>query len=207
MFTGIIKATGVIEKLEPINSGIELVLSTDPDLITHLETKSNLALDGQVFTLLNKTENLNCCLLHFYVSHPNKLATYWLKKRINLERAIRAGEELPGSLFSGIPSGKAQVLALKQIASERWHLEISWHNFLLKYLNPKDQVCLDGILLRITQILDSSIFFELYGDTLKLTNLRERQPGDLINIEVEPMLKKIAQIFEQINKQDNHIEE
>ena len=42
------------------------------------------------------------------------------------------------------------------------------------------------------QILNSLIFFELYGDTLKLTNLGERKQGDLINIEVEPMLKKIG---------------
>ena len=83
------------------------------------------------------------------------------------------------------------------LPSSKWQIELHWDNFLLKYLNSKDQVCLDRVLLRIVQILNSLIFFELYGDTLKLTNLGGRKPGDLINIEVEPMLKKIVQIFEQ----------
>lgn len=197
MFTGIIKETGVVKQLIPINSGIELILSASFELTNSLEIKSNLAIDGQVFTILNKTQNPHSCLLHFYVSNPNKLTTYWPDKRVNLERTVLVGDELPGSLFSGIPSGKAKVISLKQIASDKWQIELHWDNFLLKYLNSKDQVCLDGVLLRIVQILNSLIFFELYGDTLKLTNLGERKQGDLINIEVEPMLKKIVQIFEQ----------
>ena len=134
---------------------------------------------------------------HRQKSYPNKLTTYWPDKRVNLERTVLVGDELPGALFSGIPSGKAKVISLKQIASDKWQIELHWDNFLINYLNSKDQVCLDGVLLRIVQILNSLIFFELYGDTLKLTNLGERKPGDLINIEVEPMLKKIVQIFEQ----------
>ena len=197
MFTGIIKETGVVKQLIPINSGIELILSASFELTNSLEIKSNLAIDGQVFTILNKTKNPHSCLLHFYVSNPNKLITYWPDKRVNLERTVLVGDELPGALFSGIPSGKAKVISLKQIASDKWVIELHWDNFLLKYLNSKDQVCLDGVLLRIVQILNSLIFFELYGDTLKLTNLGGRKPGDLINIEVEPMLKKIVQIFEQ----------
>ena len=184
----------------PINSGVELIISATFELTNTLEIKSNLAIDGQVFTISNKTQNLDSYLLHFYVSSPNKLTIYWLDKRVNLERAVRLGEELPGSLFSGMPSGKAKVVSLKQIASERWQIVVDWDNFLLKYLNSKDQVCLDGVLLRIAQIFNSSIFFELYGETLKRTNLGERKQGDLINIEVEPMLKKIAQIFEQLKQ-------
>ncbi len=200
MFTGIIKETGLIKQLMPINSGVELIISATFELTNTLEIKSNLAIDGQVFTISNKTQNLDSYLLHFYVSSPNKLTIYWLDKRVNLERAVRLGEELPGSLFSGMPSGKAKVVSLKQIASERWQIVVDWDNFLLKYLNSKDQVCLDGVLLRIAQIFNSSIFFELYGETLKRTNLGERKQGDLINIEVEPMLKKIAQIFEQLKQ-------
>ena len=200
MFTGIIRETGFIKQLTTINSGIELIVSASFELTNSLEIKSNLAIDGQVFTILNKTQNPDSCFLHFYVSNPNKLTIYWLDKRVNLERAVRVGEELPGFLFSGIPSGKAKVISLKQIASDKSQMEVHWDNFLLKYLNSQDQVCLDGVLLRITQILNSSIFFELYGDTLKLTNLGERKQEDLINIEVEPMLKKIAQIFEQFKQ-------
>ncbi len=198
MFTGIVKETGIIEKVQYVNSGIELVVRISYQLGSTLKLKSNLALDGQVFTVLKKKDDEDSCLLYFYLSHPRKLEIYRGKKKINLETAIRAGEEIPGSLFSGIPSGTAQVLALTQISSDKWLLEVYWETFLLNYLDIKDRVCIDGVLLRIKQIVGSSIFFELYGDTLKLTNLEKRKKGDSINIEVDPMVKKIAQIFEKL---------
>ncbi len=198
MFTGIIKQTGIIEKIQPSNSGIELVVRISSQLGSQLEIKSNIAIDGKVFTVLNKKDDGDSCLLYFYLSNPHKLKSYALNKKVNLEKAICAGEEISGSLFSGIPSGIAQLVTLKQIAQDKYLMEVSWENILLNYLDIKEQICVNGVLLGIKQIVNSSIFFELYGDTLKLTNLSQHKSGDLLNIEVEPMVKKIAQIFEKI---------
>ena len=90
MFTGIIKETGIIEKVHSINSGIELMVRISSELGAELELKSNLSLDGKVFTVLKKKEDVDSCCLHFYLSNPHKLKGYWLNKQINLERAIRA---------------------------------------------------------------------------------------------------------------------
>ncbi len=106
-------------------------------------------------------------------------------------------------LFSGIPSGTGQVVELKPIGEDKLQMEVYWEDPLLQYLDIKEQVCLDGVLLGIKKIVDSSIFFELYGETLKLTNLNQRKKGDLVNIEVEPMVKKIAQIFEKLKRKSS----
>ena len=173
------------------------------ELGAELELKSNLALDGKVFTVLKKKEEVDSCCLHFYLSNPHKLKGYWLNKQINLERAIRAGEEIPSALFSGIPSGTGQVVELKPIGEDKLQMEVYWEDPLLQYLDIKEQVCLDGVLLGIKKIVDSSIFFELYGETLKLTNLDQRKGGDSVNIEVEPMVKKFAQIFEKLKRKSS----
>ena len=69
---------------------------------------------------------------------------------------------------------------------------------MLNYLSVGDQVCLDGVLLQIKELTAHLIGFELYPNTLSLTNLGERQVGDLLWIEIDPFIAKISRIFEKL---------
>ena len=68
----------------------------------------------------------------------------------------------------------------------------------MNYLSVGDQACFNGVLLQIKELNTDVIGFELYPETLRLTNLGERQVGDLLWIEIDPFIAKISRIFEKL---------
>ena len=124
---------------------------------------------------------------------------YLPKRRVNLERAIRLGEEVPGTFFYGIPTGQVKVISHDRLPEGKSILKVSFENKLAKYLSTMDQVCLDGVLLQIREIVNHLLCFELYPNTLSLTNLGERQVGEFMKVEIDPLIVKIGRIFEKLN--------
>lgn len=198
MFTGFIKETGIIEQVKPISSGAELIIKISLAFAAEIQIKSHIAIDGRVLTVLNKEEYTDFSFLKFYASNLNKVSTFVPKRRVNLERAIRLGEEIPGAFFYGVPSGMVKVIFLEMLSNGKLIMKVSFEDDLINYLSVMDQVCLDGVLLQIKELTADVIGFELYPNTLNVTNLGERQVGDLLSIEIEPFLAKISRIFEKL---------
>ncbi len=198
MFTGFIKETGIIEQVNPIESGAELIIQISLTFAAEIQIKSHLAIDGRVLTVLHKEEHSNFSFLKFYASNLNKVSTFVPKRRVNLERAIRLGEEIPGAFFYGVPSGQVKGISLERLSNRKLMMKVSFEDDLINYLSVMDQVCLDGVLLQIKELAEHLIGFELYPNTLSLTNLGERQVGDLLNLEIEPFVAKIGRILEKL---------
>ncbi len=74
-------------------------------------------------------------------------------------------------------------------------IKVSFEDVLMNYLSVGDQACLNGVLLQIKELNTDVIGFELYPETLRLTNLGERQVGDLLWIEIDPFIAKISRIY------------
>ncbi|MGD1914323.1 MAG: hypothetical protein ACFB2X_26845 [Rivularia sp. (in: cyanobacteria)] len=197
MFTGLIKETGIVEGINPIESGVELIIQISPQLAAEIQVNSHIAIDGRVLTVLHREDSTDFSLLKFYASHVNKIGNLLPKKRVNLERAVRLGEEIPGTFFYGVPSGQAKVISLEKLSGGRLTFKVSFEDNLASYLSIKDQVCLDGVSLQIRDINAHVLCFELYPITLSVTTLGERQVGDLLTIEIDPFMAKIARIFEK----------
>ncbi|WP_013320279.1 Lumazine-binding protein [Gloeothece verrucosa] len=190
MFTGIIKETGLITQVNQH----ELIINVGSELFSDLPLQSSVALNGKVLTLVDKFSINDQFCLKF---HLHSLSSFRANTRVNLERAVRLGEEISSSLFLGIPSGRCQLISLIHESETSVLFEVVWEDVLLKYLDPKDLVCLDGVLLMINKIEERVLSLGIYEETLKLTNLGERRVGDWLNIEMEPMVKKLAQILEK----------
>ncbi len=199
MFTGYIKETGIIEQVNSIESGAELIIQISPQFAAEIQIKSHIAIDGKVLTVLDKEDHTNFSFLKFYASNFNKVSTFVPKKRVNLERAMRLGEEIPGAFFYGVPSGQVKVISLEMLSNGKSIMKVSFEDVLINYLSVGDQACLNGVLLRIKELSTDLIGFELYPETLRLTNLGERQVGDLLWIEIDPFIAKISRIFEKLN--------
>ena len=90
-------------------------------------------------------------ILNISASNLNKVSTLVPKRKVNLERAIRLGEEIPGAFFYGVPSGQVKVMSLEMLSNEKLIMKTSFENGLLNYLSVGDQVCLDGVLLQIKE--------------------------------------------------------
>ncbi len=198
MFTGFIKETGIVEQVNPVESGTELIIQISPQLAPEIQIDSYIAVDGRILRVLHKENNTDFSLLKLYASHVNDLTNYLPKIKVNLERAIRLGEEIPGTFFYGFPSEQVKIISIEKLPALTSIMRVSFENILLKYLSTNDQVCLDGVSLQIRNIEADLLDFELYPNTLSGTNLGERKPGDLLSLEIDPFTKKIARIFEKL---------
>jgi riboflavin synthase len=192
MFVGVIKDTGVVEQTEP-----ELVIKVDSDTSARIEIQSHLAINGRVFRVLSKEVNDEVSRLKFYNSNLNQANNYSPQEKVNLEPAVRLGEEIPGTFFSGIPTGIAKLVSKELLPNGNLLIKVTFENDLVNYLSVGDCVCLDGVFLQIINLDDRLISFNIYSSTLKSTNLRDKQSE--FNIELEPVTIKIAKIFQKFN--------
>ena len=194
MFIGLIKDTGIVEQIEP-----ELIIKIPSDLAAEIKIESHLAIDGRVLRVSSKEDKNNFSLLKFYASNLNQAKNYWPQKKVNLERALRLGEEIPGIFFYGIPSGLVKLVSKERLPSGKFLIKVSFENDLINYLSVMDQVCLDGVLLQVIDIDNYLLSFNIYSNTLKITNLGEKEPGDLLSLELDPLTTKIARILPKLN--------
>ncbi|MGK7923159.1 MAG: hypothetical protein AB4080_24485 [Trichodesmium sp.] len=195
MFTGIIKETGKIYQICSQGSGLELTLDISENLYSEVEIKSNISINGRALTILNKQRVEEFYRLNFYLGSPKLSTQYQAQQKVNLERSIRLGEEISGPLFYGVSSGYCRLISREELLGGGIKIEVVWESELFQYLDVKDQVCLDGVLLIIRDISEGEIFFDIYPETLNLTNLAEKKIGEYFAIEIDPMVKKFGQIL------------
>lgn len=193
MFIGIIKNTGIVEQTEP-----ELVIKVDSDLTAEIEVGSHIAVNGRVLRVLSKNVNNEVSYLKFYNSNLNQPQSYLPQEKVNLEPAVRLGEEIPGTFFYGIPTGIVELISRDKLSNGNLLMKVSFESNLVNYLSIMDCVCLDGIFLQIIDLDNHIISFNIYSSTIQTTSLREKQSGTL-NIELDPFTLKIAKIFQKLN--------
>ncbi|NEP04650.1 MAG: Lumazine-binding protein [Okeania sp. SIO2G4] len=195
MFTGIIQETGKVYQVRLQGLGCELILDVSDSLYTEVEIKSNISVNGRALTILGKEILGEFYLLKFYLASTKVAAQYEGQKKLNLERSIRLGEEISGSLFYGVPSGYCQLISKENLSGGGIKIEVLWNNDFLQYLDVKDLICLDGVLLIIRDMAKFYLVFDIYPETVNLTNLVEKEIGEYFAIEIDPIVKKVGQIL------------
>jgi riboflavin synthase len=115
--------------------------------------------------------------------------------RINLERALKIGDELGGHLVSGHVDGIARVLARENLPDmARFTLDVP--AALTRFVAPKGSVALDGISLTVNQVEGNTFGVLIIPHTLDVTTLGDNREGDRLNLEVDLMARYAARLLE-----------
>lgn len=192
MFTGLIETTGVIGRCDRTAGGVRLLLSSSLP-VAELSMGESIAVDGVCLTVTSFSDK------GFTVDvSPESLAATTLggKKtgaRVNLERALKLSDRLGGHLVSGHVDGQATLQSVRR-TGEFERLEFSAPPALLSLMIVKGSVAIDGISLTINTVETSSFSVMIIPHTLEHTTLRERTPGDRVNIEND-MIGKYVEKF------------
>jgi riboflavin synthase len=114
---------------------------------------------------------------------------------INLERALRAGDELGGHVVSGHVDGVAKILAITPDGdSQRFSFEVPAG--LARFIAPKGSVALSGTSLTVNEAEGRRFGVNIIPHTLTQTTWGRKTPGDLINIEVDVFARYVARMME-----------
>ena len=120
--------------------------------------------------------------------------------RINLERALRIGDELGGHMVSGHVDGVATIVSRKDFDGMA-HFEIEAPKPLAKFIAEKGSVALDGTSLTVNKVSGTVFTILLIPHTLEKTNFGTRKAGDRINLEVDTMARYAARLIETAAEQ------
>jgi len=116
--------------------------------------------------------------------------------RINLERALKIGDELGGHIVAGHVDGLATLLARDDLA-DMARFKLSAPPDLARFIAPKGSVALDGISLTVNEVEDDTFSVLIIPHTLKVTTLGELAVGDEVNLEVDLMARYAARLLER----------
>ena len=114
---------------------------------------------------------------------------------VNLERAMTANRRFGGHMVLGHVDGLGKVESREP--SENWEwVRVRVPAELMKYVVLKGSITIDGISLTVNEINENLIGFSLIPETLRLTTLGSKQPGQSVNVEVDVMAKHIERLLE-----------
>lgn len=197
MFTGIITDIGRIlatEQKGDLQARIATAHDTD-----HIEIGASIACDGVCLTVVSKGRQgpqdwFDVDISAETVSKSN-LGAWTPGKRVNLERALRVGDELGGHIVSGHVDGVGKVVAVRREGdSTRVTLRVPEH--LAGFIAPKGSVALNGTSLTVNDVDGADFGVNLIPHTKTATTWGDVAEGDLVNVEVDTLARYVARLRE-----------
>ena len=194
MFTGLI--TDVGELIGREDGRFAIRCGYDPDDIA---PGASIACDGACLTVV--TVRADGAGAAFTVDVSNEtlskttLGAWQVGRRINLERPLRAGEELGGHIVAGHVDGVARIADIRADGESR-RVVIDLPQHLAPYVAPKGSVALDGTSLTVNEVSGARFGINLIPVTLTQTTWGRKKPGDEVNVEIDLLARYVARIME-----------
>jgi len=194
MFTGIITDLGKVREREP-GAVTRLVIETRYDT-AGIDVGASVACNGCCLSVVEKGPGW----LAFEASNETLTVTtlgdWKVGSPVNLERALRLGDELGGHLVSGHVDGVGRIKSVRQDgASVR--LTVSAPKALARFIAPKGSIAMDGVSLTVNEVEGVDFGVNIIPITLEATNLGGARVGDRVNLEIDMMARYLARLTEE----------
>ena len=199
MFTGIVTDIGTVAATTPLPEGVRLRIDTAYDPAT-IDIGASISCAGVCLTVVTLPEEGSNGRWFEAEAWEEALrlttASTWAQgTRLNLERALKIGDELGGHIVSGHVDGQAQIVERKDEGDAvRFTLEAP--RDLARFVAPKGSVALDGTSLTVNRVEATRFDVLLIHHSLTVTTWGERQVGDRVNIEIDTMARYAARLKE-----------
>ncbi len=115
--------------------------------------------------------------------------------KLNLERALKIGDELGGHIVAGHVDGVAEVTAREDLTDSA-RLSFRVPAPLARFIAVKGSVALDGVSLTVNEVKGDTFSVLIIPHTLNVTTLGDWQPGSKVNLEVDLMARYAARLTE-----------
>jgi riboflavin synthase len=202
MFTGIIEHLGTIESLSSQNDGGRITVHA-PTLASKLAVSNSIAVNGCCLTVVATDKDRFSADLSAETIHKTSFGANngALQKgaRVNLEQPLTTGKEFGGHFVLGHVDGIGQVTAL-QPEGDSWRYAVRVPQEFARYIVQKGSITIDGISLTVAAWYVSKYMFlvetAIIPFTYEHTNIRDRKPGDAVNLEGDILGKYVERYLE-----------
>ena len=198
MFTGIIEHVGSIESLSLQSDGGRVTIHA-PTLGNKLAVSNSIGVNGCCLTIVAvENDRFSADLSGETLRKTSFGANHGaLKKgaRVNLEQPLTAGKEFGGHFVLGHVDGTGRVAHLRP-EGENWWYAVEVPEEFARYIVPKGSITIDGVSLTVANWHDGVVEIAVIPYTYEHTNIRERKPGDAVNLEGDILGKYVERYLE-----------
>ncbi|EAR52589.1 riboflavin synthase subunit alpha [Oceanicola granulosus HTCC2516] len=197
MFTGIVTDVGEVIALERRGDLRARIATAYP--AETMDIGASIACDGVCLTVVARGTEAGRDWFDVDISAETVAKTNigrngWAAgKRINLERALKVGDELGGHIVSGHVDGVAEVVASAR-EGDSTRLTLRAPEALARFIAPKGSVALNGTSLTVNDVDGRDFGINLIPHTQEVTTWGEAGVGDAVNLEVDTMARYVARL-------------
>ncbi|MCB8874400.1 riboflavin synthase [Acidisoma silvae] len=203
MFTGIISGVGTVAEIQPIGDGADMRLRIAvpqdkaewagmPGVILGASIACSgccltvVEMDGASFSVEVSAETLS----------KTTLGDWAVGQGINLERALKLGDELGGHIVSGHVDGLGAVIAATtENGSTRWSFQVP--AALSRFIASKGSVAVNGVSLTVNEVRGDVFGVNIIPHTAEETTFGTLAVGDAVNLEIDMLARYVARLTER----------
>jgi riboflavin synthase len=193
MFTGIVEETGKVMAFEPKAEAWSLAIAAGATL-ADLSVGDSIAVNGCCLTVAE----FDPTSMRFDVLEETRRLTNFSVLRtgalVNLERSLRFGGKIGGHFVTGHIDALGRV-ELFEARGKDYYLRIGLPGGLTRYIVHKGSIAIDGISLTIADVTENGFAVWIIPHTLAVTNLREKQTEDPVNLEFDLLGKHVEKLL------------
>jgi riboflavin synthase len=193
VFTGIVRELGVVVEAEELGGGRSLLVRA-PETASRTEIGDSVAISG-------------CCLTASAI-HGDAIAFHAVPEtvgrttlgalvadaRVNVEPALRAGEELGGHYVQGHVDAVGSIQSV-EAEGEGLRVFVDAPDEVLRYCVEKGSITVDGVSLTVAELGEDAFAVALVPHTLAATTLSELRPGQRVNLEADVLAKYVERLL------------
>ena len=191
MFTGIVEELGTVRSLKRTSCESRLQIGAKK-ILEDIHIGDSIAVNGVCLTVVLFSEGEFTVDVMNETFSRSSLGNLRIGDEVNLERAMPANGRFGGHIVSGHIDGTARIKACFDDGNAKWY-EIAAGPELLDGIVMKGSVAIDGISLTVAKVTASSFSVSIIPHTLDATVLRNKRPGDVVNIENDVIGKYVKQ--------------
>ncbi|KIN60413.1 Riboflavin synthase, alpha subunit [Sulfitobacter noctilucae] len=193
MFTGIITDVGKIAALTQ-EGDLRARITTGYDT-ARIDMGASIASDGVCLTVVGLGPDWYEVQISAETVEKTNVSNWTVGKRLNLERALKVGDELGGHIVSGHVDGVAEVVAMTD-EGDSTRVTLRAPKDLARFIAPKGSVALNGTSLTVNAVDDCDFGINFIPHTKEVTTWGDTAVGDRINLEIDTLARYVARLAE-----------
>lgn len=194
MFTGLVEEIGVVEELKLLDDAVRIAVRA-PKVTEDAALGDSIAVDGVCLTVVDNANGTFTADVMRETLDRSRLGTYETGSKVNLERALAAGQRMGGHIVQGHVDGVAEVVS--RTPSEHWEVvRFTLPKQLDRYVVEKGSIAVNGTSLTVSAVGEGYFEVSLIPTTLRETTAGALAPGDPVNLEVDIVAKYVEKMVQ-----------
>jgi riboflavin synthase len=194
MFTGLVEDVGTVVRADRRSDALVIVVRPAAIPVAELALGESISHDGVCLTVTEVGRDAFQVLAGAETLARTTIGEVRVGARLNLERALRAGDRLGGHLVAGHVDGVGEITARRDLGANIVYTVRAGRD-LLKYVVEKGSIAIDGISLTVNRADEDTFDVAIIPHTASKTTIVDKRAGQRVNLEVDVIGKYVEKLL------------